>query len=760
MDSAHAHIIAEELSIRAEQVAATAALIDEGATIPFISRYRKEATGSLDEVAVAAVRDRLGQLRDLDARRKAVLSSLEKNGHLTEALERQVLEAPTLAELEDLYLPYRPKRRTRATMAREKGLEPLARELFAQSGVDSETCAAAFIDPEKKVETAEEALAGARDVIAEWVSEDAEARAELRRLFAEKGVITSRVVAGKETEGSKYRDYFDWSEPLAEAPSHRILAMRRGEREDVLTLSIAPPESDALALLQERFVTGSGPDAAQVQEAVVDAYRRLIARSMETEMRLAAKDRADEDAIRIFAGNLRELLLSPPLGQRRVMGIDPGFRTGCKLVCLDRQGKLLHHETVYLHRNENQDRQGANRILELCTRFGVEAVAVGNGTAGRETEALLKSVGLAESIPVMLVNESGASVYSASETAREEFPDLDLTVRGAVSIGRRLMDPLAELVKIDPKSIGVGQYQHDVDPTALRSALDDVVISCVNAVGVAVNSASAQLLTYVSGLGPQLARNIVSYRDANGPFKDRRTLLKVPRLGPKAFEQCAGFLRIRGGENPLDASAVHPERYPVVAAMAEDLDATVAELMADAGLREKIDPSRYIGEDIGLPTLRDILQELAKPGRDPRQEFETVTFAAGIEKIEDLTPGMRLPGVVTNVTAFGAFVDVGVHQDGLVHVSQLADRFVRDPSRVVRVHQRVTVTVLAVDLDRRRISLSMKKHPEAPFRKAPPKTEAPRKKTGGERRKGTGKPREAAPFHNPFAELLQKKKNA
>ncbi len=760
MDSAHAHIIAEELSIRAEQVAATAALIDEGATIPFISRYRKEATGSLDEVAVAAVRDRLGQLRDLDARRKAVLSSLEKNGHLTEALERQVLEAPTLAELEDLYLPYRPKRRTRATMAREKGLEPLAREMFAQSGVDPETCAAAFIDPEKKVETAEEALAGARDVIAEWVSEDAEARAELRRLFAEKGVITSRVVAGKETEGSKYRDYFDWSEPLAEAPSHRILAMRRGEREDVLTLSIAPPESDALALLQERFVTGSGPDAAQVQEAVVDAYRRLIARSMETEMRLAAKDRADEDAIRIFAGNLRELLLSPPLGQRRVMGIDPGFRTGCKLVCLDRQGKLLHHETVYLHRNENQDRQGANRILELCTRFGVEAVAVGNGTAGRETEALLKSVGLAESIPVMLVNESGASVYSASETAREEFPDLDLTVRGAVSIGRRLMDPLAELVKIDPKSIGVGQYQHDVDPTALRSALDDVVISCVNAVGVAVNSASAQLLTYVSGLGPQLARNIVSYRDANGPFKDRRTLLKVPRLGPKAFEQCAGFLRIRGGENPLDASAVHPERYPVVAAMAEDLDATVAELMADAGRREKIDPSRYIGEDIGLPTLRDILQELAKPGRDPRQEFETVTFAAGIEKIEDLTPGMRLPGVVTNVTAFGAFVDVGVHQDGLVHVSQLADRFVRDPSRVVRVHQRVTVTVLAVDLDRRRISLSMKKHPEAPFRKAPPKTEAPRKKTGGERRKGTGKPREAAPFHNPFAELLQKKKNA
>ncbi|MGD8366320.1 MAG: Tex family protein [Desulfobacterales bacterium] len=758
MDSAHAHIIADELSIRPEQVQAAAALLDEGATIPFISRYRKEATGSLDEVAVTAVRDRLGQLRELDTRRKAILASLEKNGHLTEELQQRVHEAQTLAELEDLYLPYRPKRRTRATMAREKGLEPLAGALFAQDGINPWTGAAAFIDPEKNVDTADEALAGARDIIAEWVSEDAEARAELRRLFTEKGVITSRVVPGKETEGSKYRDYFDWSEPMADAPSHRILAMRRGEREDVLTLSIAPPESDALAMLQGRFVTGSGADAQQVGDAVVDAYRRLIARSMETEMRLATKDRADADAIRVFAGNLRELLLSPPLGQRRVMGIDPGFRTGCKLVCLDRQGKLLHHETVYLHRSESQDRQAAARISELCTRFDIEAVAVGSGTAGRETEALLKSAGIAESIPVMLVNESGASVYSASQTAREEFPDLDLTVRGAVSIGRRLMDPLAELVKIDPKSIGVGQYQHDVDPPALRSALDDVVVSCVNAVGVEVNSASAQLLTYVSGLGPQLARNIVAFRDANGPFNDRRVLLKVPRLGPKAFEQSAGFLRIRGGENPLDASAVHPERYPVVAAMANDLNATVPELMADAELRKKIDPSRYVGKDIGLPTLRDILQELSKPGRDPRREFETITFAAGIERIEDLTPGMRIPGVVTNVTAFGAFVDVGVHQDGLVHVSQLADRFVRDPSRVVRVHQRVTVTVLSVDLERRRISLSMKKNPEAAPRRTPPEAARPRKKIGAEKRKNTGKPGKAAPFHNPFAELLRKNK--
>jgi uncharacterized protein len=533
--------------------------------------------------------------------------------------------------------------------------------------------------------------------------------------------------------------------------------MRRGEREDVLTLSIAPPENDAVQRLTARFVTGRGDDAEQVKEAVVDAYRRLISRSMETEMRLAAKDRADADAIRVFSENLRDLLLAPPLGPHRVMGIDPGFRTGCKIVCLDRQGKLLHHETIYLHRSASQDQQGMQRIRQLCGQHKVEAVAVGNGTAGRETESLLRTANLSETIAVMLVNESGASVYSASEAAREEFPDLDLTVRGAISIGRRLMDPLAELVKIDPKSIGVGQYQHDVDPSALRSALDDVVVSCVNAVGVEVNRASVQLLTYVSGLGPQLAKNIVAFRNENGPFPDRAALRQVSRLGPKAFEQCAGFLRIHDGRNPLDASAVHPERYSVVAAMAEDLSCTVSDLTTDAGLRNKIDIARYVGDGIGLPTLRDILEELSKPGRDPRKEFTSVSFAAGIDKIEDLRPGMRLPGVVTNVTAFGAFVDVGVHQDGLVHISQMADRFVRDPSRVVRVHQQVTVTVLEVDLERNRISLSMKATPVPPEKRRQPKSAAPRKKPGRTKPKDAGMPKKDAPFHNPFAEVLGKK---
>ena len=754
LGSSHTEAIAEALSITPAQVEATAALLDEGATIPFISRYRKEATGSLDEVAVTAIRDRRDRLRELDARKAAVLRSLENNGHLTDALHDQVLAAPTMAALEDLYLPYRPKRRTRATVAREKGIAPLALKLFAQEGIDPAACAAPFVDPENQVESIDDALAGARDIIAEWVSEDADARAGLRRLYVEKGVISSRLVPGKDSEGGKYRDYFDWSEPLPAAPSHRILAMRRGEREDILTLTIAPPEDEAIDLLRARFVTGTDADADQVEEAVTDAFRRLISRSMETEMRLAAKDRADAEAIRIFAGNLRELLLAPPLGPRRVMGIDPGFRTGCKLVCLDKQGKLLHHETVYLHRSEAQDQKGAAHIRELCARFSIEAAAVGNGTAGRETESLLRTAGLSATLPVLLVNESGASIYSASEAARKEFPNLDLTVRGAVSIGRRLMDPLAELVKIDPKSIGVGQYQHDVDPAALRRALDDVVVSCVNAVGVAVNRASVQLLTYVSGLGPQLAKNIVAFRDENGPFENRTALRGVPRLGPKAFEQCAGFLRIQNGKEPLDASAVHPERYPVVSAMAADLDCTVADLMADAGLRSRIDLSRYAGNGVGLPTLKDILQELAKPGRDPREAFETVSFADGIDKIEDLAPGMKLSGVVTNVTAFGAFVDVGVHQDGLVHVSQLADRFVRDPSSVVRVQQRVEVTVLDVDLERRRISLSMKKNPEQTGRKKPPRAEKPPQKPAPRPKKGGEKPK--APFHNPFAEALKK----
>jgi len=757
MSNTHVETIAAELSVNESQVSAVADLLDDGATIPFIARYRKEATGSLDEVAVTRIRDRLRQVRELESRKTAVLKSLQEHGHLTEELEAQVLAAASLAELEDLYLPFRPKRRTRASMAREKGLEPLAEAIFAQSGTDPETAAAAFVDPEKKVATVQEALAGARDIIAEWINEDAETRSQMRRLFAEKGILSSRLAAGKETDGAKYRDYFDWSEPLKDAPSHRVLAMRRAEREDILTLSIAPPEDQALDLLRSRFVKGDGADAEQVAEAAADSYRRLISRSMETEMRLSAKDRADAEAIRIFAENLRELLLAPPLGPRRVMGIDPGFRTGCKLICLDRQGKLLHYETVFLHRSKRQDQEAARRIAELCSDYGIEAVAVGNGTAGRETEALVRGIAFSSPLPVMLVNESGASIYSASEAAREEFPQLDLTIRGAISIGRRLMDPLAELVKIDPKSIGVGQYQHDVDPTALREALDDVVVSCVNAVGVDVNRASTQLLTYVSGLGPQLARNIVAHRDEHGSFPSRAALRKVPRLGPKAFEQCAGFLRIRGGENPLDASAVHPESYPVVQAMAADLTCTVSELMADADLRKNIDLNRYAGAGVGLPTLRDILQELSKPGRDPRQEFETVSFADGIDKLEDLQPGMRLAGVVTNVTAFGAFVDVGVHQDGLVHISQLADRFVRNPAEVVRVQQRVTVTVLEVDLERRRIALSMKKNPGQVERRTPPAERRPGKKSADRKKNNGGREKQRTPFHNPFAELLGRK---
>ncbi len=760
MSSTHVEAVAAELSLSGPQVSAVAHLLDGGATIPFIARYRKEATGSLDEVVVARIRDRLRQLREFDARRQAILSSLQQHGHLTEALKEQVLAAAGLAELEDLYLPFRPKRRTRALIAREKGLEPLAEAIFAQSGTDPESAAADFIDPEKGIPSVREALSGARDIIAEWINEDAETRSLMRRLFTEKGILSSRVAPGKETDGAKYRDYFDWSEPLKDAPSHRVLAMRRAEREDILTLSIAPAQDEALDLLRQRFVTGDGADAEQVAQAAADSYRHLISRSMETEMRLSAKDRADAEAIRIFAENLRELLLAPPLGPRRVMGIDPGFRTGCKLVCLDRQGKLLHHETVFLHLSERQNSAATRRIAQLCSDYGIEAVAVGNGTAGRETEATVRGIAFPEPLPVILVNESGASVYSASEAAREEFPDLDLTVRGAISIGRRLMDPLAELVKIDPKSIGVGQYQHDVDPTALREALDDVVVSCVNAVGVDANRASAQLLTYVSGLGPQLARNIVAYRDEHGSFPNRAVLRRVPRLGPKAFEQCAGFLRIRDGENPLDASAVHPESYPVVRTMADDLTCTVSELMADADLRRKIDLTRYAGDGVGLPTLKDILQELSKPGRDPRREFDAVSFAEGIDKPEDLQPGMRLSGVVTNVTAFGAFVDVGVHQDGLVHISQLADRFVRNPAEVVRVQQRVTVTVLDVDLERRRISLSMKKNPGQVERRTPPVENRTRKKRGGTKQKSGNGEKQRTPFHNPFAELLGRKDSA
>jgi uncharacterized protein len=766
MQDSHVAKIAVELSLTPGQVRAVAGLLDEGGTVPFIARYRKEATGTLDEVAITSIRDRLEQLAELDKRREAILKSLEERQLLTEELNEKIRAAETMAVLEDIYLPFRPKRRTRATIAKEKGLEPLAVLLFAQDeNTDPAAAAAGFVDAEKGVETAEDALAGARDIIAEWVNENQEARAKMRDLFAAKGVFKSKVIADKEAEGAKYRDYFEWEEPVATAPSHRVLAMRRGENEKILTLLIAPPEENALTLLEAQFIQGKGPASEQVREAVHDSYKRLLCWSMETETRLETKKRADEAAIRVFTDNLRQLLLAPPLGQKNVLAIDPGFRTGCKVVCLDRQGKLLHNDTIFPHFSEEGKAKAAETLRLLAERFRIEAVAVGNGTAGRETEAFVRAIGL-PNLQVIMVNESGASVYSASPVAREEFPDQDVTVRGSVSIGRRLVDPLAELVKIDPKAIGVGQYQHDVDQGALKRSLDDVVSSCVNAVGVEVNTASSQLLTYVSGLGPQLASNIVAYRNEHGPFAARENLRKVPRLGPKAFEQAAGFLRIRNGANPLDSSAVHPESYRVVEAMAKDLSCSVVELMKDESKRKVIDITKYVTEKVGIPTLKDIMDELAKPGRDPREKFESVTFTDGIEKLDDLRPGMKLPGVVTNVTAFGAFVDIGVHQDGLVHISQLADRFVSDPNQVVKVAQRVEVTVLEVDLDRKRISLSMKEGATGERKEAaagPPAAKGPQgprrpDKPRPEKQKQDNRKPEPAPFNNPFARAFEKGK--
>jgi len=708
MSQAHFSQIANELNLSTNQVSATVELLDGGGTVPFISRYRKEMTGSLDEVQVAAIRDRILQLRELDKRRESILKSLKDQGKWTEELEEKINQAATMAVLEDIYLPFKPKRRTRATIAREKGLEPLAETIFKQEKVDLDAEAAAFVNAEKEVNTPEEALAGARDIIAEWINENPEARAAMRELFWKKGTIKSRVISGKEAEAQKFKDYFEWEEPIATAPSHRVMAMRRGEKEMFLMLDTAPSEEDALAELENRFVLARNESAEQVKLAVRDAYKRLLQPSMETEIRLASKKKADEEAIRVFTENLRQLLLAAPLGQKNVLALDPGFRTGCKLVVLNRQGKLLHNETIYPHEPQRQTAKSGATILALCEKFDVEAISIGNGTAGRETETFVKSLALPKHIQVVVVNESGASVYSASDVAREEFADYDLTVRGAVSIGRRLMDPLAELVKIDPKSIGVGQYQHDVDQNQLKQSLDDVVMSCVNAVGVEVNTASKQLLTYVSGLGPQLAQNIVEYRNENGPFESRAALRKVPRLGEKAFEQAAGFLRIRNAKNPLDSSAVHPERYETVQTMAKDLNCSVADLVKDESLRKQIQLKKYVSDTVGLPTLSDIVSELAKPGRDPREQFEAFSFAEGVSSMEDLRTGMMLPGIVTNVTAFGAFVDIGVHQDGLVHISELSDRFVRDPNEVVKVQQKVQVRVVEVDIARKRIALSMK----------------------------------------------------
>jgi len=752
MNEAHIPKIAQELGLAPEQVQATADLLNEGATVPFIARYRKEATGSLDEVAITAVRDRLNQLTELEKRREAILKSLEERGQLSDELKEKILSAETMVVLEDIYLPYRPKRRTRATIAKEKGLEPLAQRLFAQDDMDPLTEAAAFVDPEKGVDSAEDALAGARDIIAEWVNEDQTARAKMRDFYSSKAVFKSKVIPEKETEGTKYKDYFDWEEPVNTAPSHRILAMRRGENEDFLTLRVLTPEDEALDILDGLFVKGEGPASQQVRMSVHDSYKRLLSPSMETEIRMATKKRADEDAIRVFVENLRQLLLAPPLGQKNVLAIDPGFRTGCKVVCLDRQGKLLHTETIYPLQSEKGAADAGAKILEMCERFRVEAVAIGNGTAGRETEAFIRRLDLSKNIQLVMVNESGASVYSASEVAREEFPDQDVTVRGAVSIGRRLMDPLAELVKIDPKSIGVGQYQHDVDQGALKSSLDDVVVSCVNHVGVEVNTASKQLLTYVSGLGPQLAKGILEYRNEHGPFLSREGLRKIPRLGPKAFEQAAGFLRIRDGENPLDRSAVHPESYPIVGAMARDLGCSVLDLMRDEKLRKRIDLKQYVSEKVGLPTLNDILSELSKPGRDPREQFEAFRFAEGIEKMEDVKPGMKLPGIVTNITAFGVFVDIGVHQDGLIHISEVSNRFVKNLAEVVKVHQKVMVTVLGVDLARKRISLSMKDSQPQPD--VFPKGEERKKE---ERRQGRRQKQKSTFSNNPFAAAFENK---
>ena len=701
--------IAEQLGLGQRQVEKTIELLEQGATVPFIARYRKEATGSLNEVQITAIRDLLIRLKELDKRREAILSSISEQGKLTPELEQQILAAATMTELEDLYLPYKPKRRTRATMAIERGLEPLADELQKQYSCNIEQMAARYINPDKGVASVEDALAGARDIIAERVSENAQARNRIRGLFRRSAMLSSKVVKNKEEEAGKYESWFDWKENAMRAPSHRILALFRGESEGMLRVHVLPDDDQpAFDTLERQFVHGNYPSTDQVRLAVHDGYKRLLQPSIETEYYNLLKEKADKEAIRVFAENLRQLLLASPLGQKRILAIDPGFRTGCKTVCLDAQGQLIHNETIYPFTSVREERAAIAKLEALVEAFHIEAIAIGNGTAGRETEEIVKRCHFKGKVIAVMVSESGASVYSASEVARREFPEYDVTVRGAVSIGRRLMDPLSELVKIDPKSIGVGQYQHDVNQTLLQESLTDVVVSCVNNVGVELNTASRELLSYVSGIGPALAGKIIDYRNREGAFDSRQELKKVERLGDKAFEQCAGFLRVRESSNPLDRSAVHPERYALVEQMAKDLGATVQQLMDDKSLREKIDIARYVSADCGLPTLQDILKELDKPGLDPRAKFEIFEFDKNVTRIEDVKEGMELPGIVTNITAFGAFVDIGVHQDGLVHISQLANRRVNDPSEVVHLHQHVRVRVLEVDLRRHRISLSMK----------------------------------------------------
>ena len=760
----HVLKIAKELSIQPRQVAATAVLLEEGGTVPFIARYRKERTGELDEVKIMSIRDRLEQLDELDKRRATILESLTERKLLTEILSVRIEGAETMTALEDIYAPFRPKKRTRATMAKEKGLEPLAELLWAQDpALDVQAAAKEYVGRSWQIEdktgtfaNAEEALAGARDIIAERISDDTNARARMRTLYMESGTMRSKVLSGKEDEGAKFKDYFDWSELASSAPSHRILAMRRGEAEGFLICRLTPDENEAISLLESIFVKGKSPAAMQVREAAHDCYKRLLGFAMEGEARIAFKKKADEEAIRVFAANIREVLLAAPLGQKAVLGIDPGFRTGCKIVLLDKQGKLLGNDVIFPEREEEL----ASRMIKICIeKFKVEAIAIGNGTASRETETFIKSLKLPGNIPIVMVNESGASIYSASEIAREEFPNHDITVRGAVSIARRLMDPLAELVKLDPKSIGVGQYQHDVDQTALKKQLDDVVTSCVNNVGVELNTASKSLLAYISGLNSRVAANIIAHRDENGPFKTRKELLKVAALGPKAYEQAAGFLRIRGGDHPLDGSAVHPERYELVARMAADVGCTVPDLIADGTKRAKIEAKKYVTEEVGLPTLNDIIKELAKPGRDPRAQFEAFAFA-DVHTMNDLKPGQKLPGIVTNVTAFGCFVDIGVHQDGLVHISALSDTFIKDPAEVVKPGQKVNVTVMEVDLPRKRIALSMKSNAVVETHRKPG---APQQAGKRDTERHTNKP-SGGGMGNPFGggddwfTLAQKKK--
>lgn len=709
MTNEFSRMIASALKLPEHRVNNTLKLLTEGATIPFISRYRKEVTGGLDEVQIGDIHARYEKLCETEKRKATILSTIEEQGKLTEELRRRIDDCWDNTELEDIYLPYKPKRKTRAEVARQRGLEPLAALLLLQRENNPALQARKFIKGEVKDE--EEALKGARDIIAERVSEDERARNLMRSQFRRQAVITSKIAKGKESDeaSAKYRDYFDFSEPLKKCSSHRLLAIRRGESEGILKASISPADDEeCLNLLKRQFVRGNNECSRQISEAVSDAYKRLLKPSIETEFAAASKAKADEEAIRVFAGNLRQLLLAPPLGQKRVIGIDPGYRTGCKVVCLDAQGALLHNEAIYPHPPKSEYQQAGRKLVKLVEQYKIEAIAIGNGTASRETEQFVTSQRYDRKIQVFVVSEDGASVYSASKTARDEFPDYDVTVRGAVSIGRRLIDPLAELVKIDPKSIGVGQYQHDVDQTKLKESLDRTVESCVNLVGVNVNTASKHLLTYVSGLGATLAQNIVDYRTANGPFRSRKELLKVPRMGAKAFEQSAGFLRIPHAENPLDNSAVHPESYPVVEQMAKDMGCSVAELMEDKELRSRIRTERYVTDTVGLPTLADIMQELDKPGRDPRKQIQVFEFDKGVRSMDDLKEGMELPGIVTNITNFGCFVDIGIKENGLVHISQIADRFVSDPTAIVSIHQHVRVKVLSIDRERKRIQLTMK----------------------------------------------------